>query len=406
MIKQRLPYSIQLSLTYLWSQTSHRFIRVVTGTSIAGIALSIAAIVIIMAIMDGFAHTLKQQLTGIHADIQIEHIQTLDLSDPMIQTVDQHPSVAATTPTLTVAGFIQPPNPPSFVSILGIDFTSDPTVTTLIDQVQSGHWPTQPHHVLIGQSFADYHGLSIGSRVHVHSPNHPQPLARTVVGIIHTGVQRLDTGHVVTDLATAQALAGTPDRMHQLKLRLIPEADVLAVYTTLRDRLPDAYWMTHWMSLNPVALRALRLEHTVMMVIVSLILLMAIGNVGTTLLIHVLDKTQSIGLLRAMGARPAFIQRVFIVHGLFVTTIGLIVGLIVGMTISQYINPLLALVDHVTGIHLLPDKIYYLDRIPVQLNPTGYTLVALGTWAATILCAWYPAKKAASLDPVAAVSHG
>jgi ABC-type lipoprotein release transport system permease subunit len=66
----------------------------------------------------------------------------------------------------------------------------------------------------------------------------------------------------------------------------------------------------------------------------------------------------------------------------------------------------LALVDHVTGIHLLPDKIYYLDRIPVQLNPTGYTLVALGTWAATILCAWYPAKKAASLDPVAAVSHG
>ena len=69
MIKQQLPYSIQLSLTYLWSQTSHRFIRIVTGISIAGFALSIAAIVIIMAIMDGFAHTLKQQLTGIHADI-------------------------------------------------------------------------------------------------------------------------------------------------------------------------------------------------------------------------------------------------------------------------------------------------------------------------------------------------
>ncbi|MDG2264946.1 MAG: ABC transporter permease [Candidatus Marinamargulisbacteria bacterium] len=406
MIRQPLPYSIQLSLTYLWSRASHSFIRIVTAISIAGIALSVAAIVVIMAIMDGFAHTLKQQLTGLHADIQIEHIHTIDPAHSTLASLSDLVGIDAITPTLTVAGFMQPPDPPVFISISGIDFEQDPNVTTLANQLDSGHWPAKPNHILIGRSLANHHGLLLGSTVRIHSPNHPQPLVRTVVGIVHTGIQRLDTGHLFTNIATAQALSGVPNRVHQLKVRIAPHADLHTVHASVRDSLPDAYWVTHWMSINPVALRALRLEHTVMMLIVSLILLMAIGNMGTTLLIHVLDKTHSIGILRALGARPAFIHRVFIIHGLLVTTIGLIIGLFIGIVISYYINPILAVVDQFTGIHLLPDGIYYLDHIPVQFNALGYGLVAMSAWCTTILCAWYPAKKAADLDPVAAVSHG
>ena len=276
----------------------------------------------------------------------------------------------------------------------------------MIQHLHAGTWPTRSHHVLVGQSLAKYHNLSLGQRLQLHSPNHPKPLTRTLVGIVHTGIQQLDAGYIFTDLGTAQTLAAMPGRVHQLKLRLTPDADLAAVYTALRKQLPDAYWLSDWMRINPVALRALRLERTVTLVVVSLILLMAIGNVGTLLLIHVLDKTQAIGILRALGARPAFIQRVFIAHGLWVTTIGLILGLGLGLIVSHYLNPVLAFVDRHTGIHLLPDGIYYLDAIPVHWNLPGYGVLILGAWITTILCAWYPAKKAAGLDPVTAVSHG
>jgi lipoprotein-releasing system permease protein len=394
-----------LARRHLQSRRSEAFISFVTALSIAGIALALCALVVVMAVMEGFGQEFKARIIGLGAQLQIEKFSGLRSDDQISQVIAAQDQVLAVAPFLRGQTLHVQGNQFTALSVLGLDLAQERQTTQLASYLISPNITLRAGQIIIGQELANYLGYQPGDKIRLLSPQTRQSQTFTITGLFYTGMFNYDFNYVLLNLEEAGNLLNCPGRIHGLKIKLRPHAKLDHVKTSLQDQLGFLYQVHTWQDLNRSLVGALKVEKKIMFIILSLLIIVACFNIAATLIMSVMEKTKEVGILNALGFSPQRIRRLFLVEGLMIGSIGTALGISLGLLLTLNLNALVNFLEQVAQITLFPQDIYYLEKIPVHLSfkylisLVGYSMVL------SILAAFYPAWRASRLDPVEAIRY-
>jgi lipoprotein-releasing system permease protein len=251
--------------------------------------------------------------------------------------------------------------------------------------------------IVVGSELAKRAHLELGTEIKLATQTTEKPMLCRVEGIFSSGMYEYDANLVFLNLRGTQALFATPGAVSGLSIYLDREEDADRIKRELQKKLGYPYVVQSWMDMNRTLFSALKLEKTVMFLILALIIFVACLNIAGCLTILVMNKTKDIGVLKALGARPADLVKIFALDGLALGITGAFSGAVLGMGICWVLKN--------TSLVVLPKEIYYIDRLPVQIGVMDTSLVLAVAVLLSFVSALYPAIVAGKLDPVKALRY-
>jgi lipoprotein-releasing system permease protein len=269
--------------------------------------------------------------------------------------------------------------------------------------------------IVIGENLAQILGVTLGERVSLIAPfvekgkpfslNRSETRTFQIAGIYRLGMSDFDSGLALIRVTEAQTLYHLGPRVTGLSVRFRDVDQAETLKHVFQFDLGADYWVRSWYDLNRNFFSALQIEKNVMTILLTLIILVAAFNITSTLIMVVMEKTKDIGILRALGATRQSIRKIFVIEGFSVGIFGVIFGSILGLVVARTLNPIALFVEETTGFAVFPSDIYYLDRIPTEINPTDVTTIVVLALLTAVLAGIYPAHRAASLNPVEALRY-
>jgi len=418
-----LPYEIFVGLRYLRAKRRTRTISLNTFISITGITLGVAALIGTLGIMTGFKEDMQAKILGTtsHVVVQPRGQQTLANYAEVMRQVEEVPGVIAATPYIYQQVLLTSKTGVRGVVLRGIDPDKEPEVTEITKNVKSGalqHLAVrQPPEsapsdasatgpkpgIILGKELARRLGVVVGSRINVVSPVGPisalgmTPKIRPfqVVGLFESGMYEYDASLAYISLAEAQRFfsLGKTATGIEVKVEDVFAAD--AVAKRIDARLGTGYMARDWMLLNRNLFSALRLEKTMMFLLLVLITLVASFNIVGTLTMIVTEKQREIAILKAMGATPQAIMRIFMLNGVIIGLTGTAIGIPLGYTFLYLIE----------NYFTFDQTVYFLSSIPVHVKALDVFLVAFSAILISFAATLYPSWQAAKLAPVSALRY-
>jgi len=416
-------YELFVSRRYLRARRKQIFVSIITFISIAGILLGVAALIIVLAVMNGFETDLRNKILGVNAHLVLmEYSGAMRDFSKVQDMVSAIKGVAGATPFVYGQAMIKSGPNVSGVVIRGIDMVSASRVLQ-INRMSAGTMtdlperdrktlPVEPTRqklpgVVVGKELAKNLGFGLYDTVSIISPMGvstpmgliPRLKRFLVVGIFDSGFYEYDSTLVFLSLPDAQAFLNMDDLVTGIEIRLtdIYEADRVA--DAVKTKLGYPYWVRTWMEMNKNLFSALKLEKRVMAIILSLIVLVAAFNIITTLIMVVMEKHRDIAILKSMGASSRSIMKIFIFQGLTIGFIGTSLGCTVGVTVALHLSQISLFIERLFGFKILPGDVYYLSELPSRVNYGDVVFIALGTLLISFLSTIYPSWRASKLDP-------
>ena len=426
-----MPYEFFISRRYMRAKRKQVFVSIITFISVFGIFLGVAALIIVLAVMNGFEEDLRSKILGIRSHIEV----TADMS-PMKnypdvrREIDRIPGVVASTPFIYTEAMIRSQNGVTGVIIRGMDTESAPRVINLgkIRQGSVGHLDRIPEAVrrklpaadrelagiLIGREMARNLGIFLHDPITIISPAGgiatpmgmvPRMKKFVVVGIYESGFYEYDSKLAFLSLTSCQDFLEMGDAVSGIDIvvRDIYKADVIA--RQIQNRLGFPFYAQNWMQMNKNLFSALKLEKRVMFIILSLIVLVAAFNIISALIMIVMEKNKDIAILKTMGATRLGIMRIFIYQGLIVGAIGTVLGCLAGLLVAFNLEAISRFVEKLFGFKILPGDVYYLSELPSQVNFGDVGIIVVGTMLISFLSTIYPSWRASRLDPAEALRY-
>jgi lipoprotein-releasing system permease protein len=399
---------------YLFSGTHKALISLITIISIAGVALGVYALIVVLAVMEGFDSNLVQKIIGAYAHIEIVRTTTdsppVD-PDKLLPIVRSVPEVKAAGPVIMRQALIQvvpgegeePRQTAIFIQ--GVDLEAEQHVTRLMDKVVGKKLPG-PGEIVLGKKILQKLYIPLGTKVTVLSPKVVRTptggaaLARNAIvcGAFESGFPEADEMIGYTSLETARALFMVPpNEVDGIHLVVNDPEKVDEARKKVQAAVGPDYTVTTWRERNPVLFDALVLEKWAMFIILLLIVLVAAFNIIGTLIMVVIEKTREIGILKSMGATEQAILRIFLFQGTFIGMVGTAIGAVLGLGTCY-------LLKYHVKIDLLSEA-YLSDRIPILINPWWNILIVFSALTICLAASYYPARQAARLDPVEALRY-
>ncbi|MYC27140.1 MAG: lipoprotein-releasing ABC transporter permease subunit [Nitrospira sp. SB0662_bin_26] len=411
-----LPYEIFVGLRYLRAKRRTRTISLNTFISITGITLGVAALIGTLGIMTGFKEDMQAKILGTtsHVVVQPRGKQTMAGYAEVMRQVEEIPGVVAATPYIYQQVLLTSKTGVRGIVLRGIDPDKEPEVTEITKNVKSGtvqdlavpaaSAQTGPKPgIILGKELARRLGVVIGSRINVVSPVGPisalgmTPKIRPfrVVGLFESGMYEYDASLAYISLEEAQRFfsMGRTATGIEVKVEDVFTAD--AVAERIDDRLGTGYMARDWMLLNRNLFSALRLEKTMMFLLLVLITLVASFNIVGTLTMIVNEKQREIAILKAMGATPQAIMRIFMLNGVVIGLTGTAIGIPLGYTFLYLIE----------NYFTFDQTVYFLSSIPVHVKALDVFLVAFSAILISFAATLYPSWQAAKLAPVSALRY-
>ena len=423
-----MPYEFFISKRYLRAKRKQVFVSIITFISIFGIFLGVAALIIVLAVMNGFETDLRTKILGIKSHIEL----TADIGGsmknyPKVQElIAGTEGVVASTPFIYTQAMIRSGNGVSGVVIRGLDTQSAFKVINLgkiregsieylnkIPQELSRKYSEQIGGIVIGKEMARnmgiflYDTITIISPVGISTPMGMMPRMKkfAVVGIFESGFYEYDSTLAYLSLRNCQDFLQMGDNVTGIDIKVddIYKADSIA--RRIQSKLGFPFWANNWMQMNKNLFAALKLEKRVMFIILSLIVLVAAFNIISALIMIVMEKSKDIAILKSMGATSRSIMKIFIYQGLIVGVIGTFLGCIAGLSVALNLQKVSLFVEKIFHFKILPGDVYYLSELPSQVNYGDVIVIIIGTLIVCFLSTIYPSLRASRLDPAEALRY-
>ena len=400
-----MRYELWLGLRYLFAKRRERFISIIAALSIGGVALGVAALLVVLAVMSGFDHDIKDKLIGTNAHLIVDAPAGLRDAEDLTRRVSAMDHVVGVAPFISGQAILRLPEQAFGVAVRGIDVQRESRVSRLGDYLVLGHLPVEDHEVLIGTELAASLGARPGDALRLISPADGKLHELIISGLFRSGMYEYDSNLIAVTLGRAQQLYHLNGVVTGVGVRLDSLERSDEVRAAIQRQLGGAYRVKTWMELNPALFGALRVEKTVMFVILTLIIVVAALNILSMLIMIVMEKTKDIGILRALGATRTSVAALFLSQGCVIGLIGVGLGLAGGFALTLNLNAISNWLERMFGWSLFPPTIYYLDHIPTQINSTDVMMVIGATFLLTVLAGTYAAVRAAQLSPVEALRY-
>jgi lipoprotein-releasing system permease protein len=410
------PLERMIAFRYLRARRKEGFISVIAGFSLMGVALGVAALIVVMAVMNGFQKELMDRILGFNG-----HIQVYALTSPGIDNYEQianriRMASGVTSAVPLVEGQVMATSQQNSAGALvkGIR-TEDLAHKALISQTLDGDIKnfTGEDSVIIGRELANTLGLHKGDAITLISPQGtatvmgfvPRVKSYTIIATFNAGMYQYDSSVIFMPLQAAQTYFRYPSKASTIEVMTSNPAQVSAISSTISHLLERNYRIVDWQIANSHFFTALKVERSVMFMILALIIVVAAFNIISSLIMLVSDKQSDIAILRTMGATRGMIMRIFILCGSAIGVVGTSIGLLLGVSFSLNIETIRQWLESLTGTRLFDPVIYYLAQLPadVHLEDVG-NIVAMSLTLA-FLATLYPAWKAAQQNPAEALRY-
>ena len=410
------PVELFVGLRYLRAKRRTRFVSFITLISLLGIALGVAALIVILSVMNGFEGELRSRLLSMsaHGSVRSADGATRDWSG-LAEEISSEPGVAAAAPLVELEGMIQSGGDLFGVLVHGIDPAYETALSgELINMVEGDLDVLQPggRGIILGRILAYELGARIGDGVVLLVPRPVgdgtlEPVLERFVlrGVFEAGLQDHDATLALVNHVDAATIQGIGTAVSAVRFRADDVMAAPAIATSLAERLGDDFESTDWTIENGSYFRAIRIEKMMMSLILSLIIGVAAFNIVASLVMVVTDKTTDIAVLRTLGMGPAGVVRVFFVQGAIIGWAGVIIGVALGVLLAIYVPVIAPFLEQLLGFQIMPGDVYYVTRIPSELELPDVTVIAIGAFLLTSLATLYPARRAALVNPAAALRY-
>ncbi len=394
---------------YMLPGKGEAFIALVAGISLAAVMLGVAALVIVMSVMNGFRAELFDKIVGLngHAIIQA-YGGRLDNWQNVLTEVRKTPEVTRASP------LIEQPLLATFngrVEAILVRGNTAQDIARIAPQVKSGDLGAlRPGGdvVAIGSRLAQNLGVRVGDTITVINPQGrstpfgtvPRQIGYKVAAIFEIGVYDYDQAFVVMPIADAQTLLLTGDTIGMIEVTTTDPDRVEAIMAPLKRRLAGQAVVTDWKTINASLFEALAVERVAMFVVLSIIVLVAVFNILSSLIMLVRAKTRDIAILRTMGATRRSLMKIFVTTGFVIGALGTLAGVLLGLVFLFFRQPIVRAVELATGQNLWDPSIRFLTELPSRTDPVEVTVICVLALVLSFLATLYPAFKAASTDPV------
>ena len=405
-------YERMIARRYLLPGKGEAFIFLVASISLVAVMLGVAALIIVMSVMNGFRAELFDKIVGLngHAVVQGFGGRLPDWRDVVTQA-KATPGVTAATPLIEQPLMASYNGRVEAILVRGMevaDIRGNPTIRGKV--VMGGLASLTPgsSRIAIGSRLAESLGAQVGSEVSLISPQGqtspfgtvPRIVSYTVAAIFEIGVYDYDKAYVIMPMADAQTLLLMGDAVSMVEVETVDADRVGEILQPLADKVGARGVLSDWRTMNAQLFEALAVERVAMFTVLSIIILVAVFNILSSLIMLVRAKTRDIAILRTMGATRGGLLRIFMTVGTIIGALGTLAGLGLGFLFLFYRQGVVNFVQLVTGQNLWDPSIRYLTELPSKTDPVEVLVIALMALVFSFLATLYPALKAANTDPV------
>ncbi len=405
-----------LSLRYLRARRKEGFISVIAGFSFLGIMLGVATLIIVMAVMNGFRKELLDKILGLNGHLLVQPLESpLTDYEAVAERLSKIQGIRAAVPIVEGQALASSPFNASGVLVRGIraaDLDKLPSVARNIKQGTLDGFD-QSQGVVIGRRLADQLTLRAGDSVSLVAPRGavtpmgttPRIKAYKVAAVFEIGMSEYDAAFVFMPLSEAQAYFNRNGDVTAIEVYTDNPDHIVRYRQLVTEGAQRPIFMVDWRQRNATFFNALQVERNVMFLILTLIVLVAAFNIASSLIMLVKDKGRDIGILRTMGATQGAIMRVFLITGFAIGVVGDLMGFAVGLLVCLNIESIRQFVSWLTNTELFSPELYFLSRLPAELDLGETAAVVVMALALSLLATLYPSWRAARLDPVEALRY-
>lgn len=405
---------------YLRARRAEGFISLITAFSLSGIALGVAALIVITSVMNGVKTEMLKHFIGMSGHINIYGASgALDDYDALAAKVAAVPGVTGVAASVEGQVMASANGHSLGAQVLALRYEDLMRREHITEKITGGSLDgfKSGDGILAGERLAQNLGLEVGEPITLISPEGRQTLAGLVprlkaypiAATFKLGMNTFDAGLVIMPFAEAQTYFKLTDGGRNLATSLeitVSNPDQAAVIAgKLREMLGEGYRIYDWQQSNKSVFEALSIQRNVMFIILTLIIIVAAFNIISSLIMLVKDKGRDIAILRTMGASGGAVMRIFFACGLLIGIAGTALGVVFGLLLAVNVDNIRAWLEKVSGGRILAEQLYFISTLPAEIDPVEVTSIVLMSLGLSFLATLYPARRAAKLDPAEALRY-
>jgi len=411
------PLEVYIGLRYTRAKRRNHFISFISLTSMLGIALGVTALITVLSVMNGFEKELRERILGMAAHGTITGIEGR-LTDwrHVAELAARHPRVLGAAPYVQFEGMFTRSTQVSPAQIRGILPDEEPKVSEVGSKMIMGSLAdlrAGEFNIVMGVDLARGLGLRLGDKVTLVTPQAnitpagilPRLKRFTLVGVFRVGMYEYDSALALVHQDDAAKLLRMQGAVTGVRLRLDDMFVAPQVTRQLVQALPGGYMVSDWTRQHANFFRAVRMEKTVMFVILLLIVAVAAFNIVSTLVMLVTDKESDIAILRTLGTTPRSIMAIFIIQGMVIGLVGTAMGMVGGVSLALNVETIVPAIERVFDVHFLDAEVYYITELPSDMHWADVIRISVVAFLLSLGATIYPAWRAARVHPAQALRY-
>jgi lipoprotein-releasing system permease protein len=412
-----VPFELFIGLRYTRAKRRNRFISIISLISMLGIALGVAALIVVLSVMNGFQKEVRDRMLSVVSHVQIMAADNgLDDWEAVARKASENGQVVASAPFVDGQGLLSFGGGVRGTLVRGILPQREVGVTDLARQIKQGSLEAlKPgeFNIILGVDLARYIGARIGDKVLLISPEGqmtpagmvPRLKQFTVIALFESGHFEYDSGLALIHIEDAQKLYRLGDKVSGVRLKLKDLFAAIQVAQELQTVLGPGVYVADWSRQNRNWFLAVQTEKRMMFIILALIIAVAAFNVVSTLVMAVTDKQADIAILRTLGASPASITWIFIVQGALIGVIGTLLGVFGGVLLTDNLDAVVGTIEHVFGVQFLSKDIYFINTLPTDLRMPDVIFIVVVSLFLGLIATLYPSWRASKVNPAEALRY-